>query len=236
MKDNGDLYEVLERGEDAMFQQVIDEVEGQLGLAESENRMERPTEKEYTQWKTQLDKLARARGKPFINRRWLQRTAFVAAVLILLFSLTAAALKLQLFNFVEVTRERFTQIQPIDLAESRVAEWTDVYLPSYLPDGFFVSDAFESGDAKIIEYADLEGARIIFYQYGPGSGIRLDSEDADKQMCQIGGQDAWILQKNTRCILYWYDNTCAFSLEYSMETVSELEITQMAESLIYQNE
>ena len=234
MKENSRLRDLLEQSEDALLQALIDEAEGELGQAELKELAGEPPSAEYAKWRQALHRRT-APKRAGVSKRWL-RVVVAAAIIAALLLLTVAAVRYQMLNFIERVYEQFTQLQPDTSAEARVAGWGDIYLPSYLPEGFFISSAWESGDTKIIEYTNSPGDRIIYYQYDCGSSLRLDSEDADKRACQVGGIDAWILEKDGLCTLYWWNETGIFSLEFTSGSVPETEIEQIAESLQYQEE
>lgn len=154
----------------------------------------------------------------------------VAAVLALLL-LPSAAVRNALHNLYISVMERYTQVQLNEPVEQIVSRWKNAYLPSYLPEGFSMSDADNSGEMIFIEYADANDNRITFYQYGIDSSIRLDTEGANEALpCQIGDGVGKLYEKEARTALYWSNGEQSFSVEFSSKIMQD-EIIKMAESM-----
>lgn len=226
MRPKKSIQELLEQSEDQLFQQIVDEQEGLLGIEESK-RLGSPSEEELAQWTARLNKLA-AKAAPHRRRK---RLVVVVAIIAALLAVSVLAYQVDLLNFVETVQEQFTQLSPSDPPENTVSAWVGAYCPEYVPDGYMMSDAVDNGDTKAIEYTSTEGVRFMFYQSGGDTNIRIDTEAAELSDCRIGDVTGRLVRKDGLSTLFWSTTGASFSIEYDASRTSDQEIQQLAESV-----
>lgn len=127
MRPKKSIQELLEQSEDRLFQQIVDEQEGLLGIEESK-ALEGPGEEALVRWNARLNKLAE---KPASHRRW-RRTAVVAAIIAALLAVSVLAYQVDILNFVETIQKQFTQLSPSDPPENTVSAWIGAYCPDHM--------------------------------------------------------------------------------------------------------
>lgn len=225
------IQDIFNEAEDTILKQIIDAQEGKLGLEELKQSGEPPPPDVLEKWNKGLDALECQQRKTARKHHWLRRVVVVAAVLALLL-LPSAAVRNALHNLYISVMERYTQVQLNEPVEQIVSRWKNAYLPSYLPGGFSLTDANNSGDAIFLEYSNSDEERITFYQYNDQSNSRLDTQDAeDLQTCEIGELTGHRYRKAELCTLYWSNGELNFSIEFKSSIVTWDEIIKMAESM-----
>lgn len=220
---------MLEQSEDQLFQQIVDQQEGLLGIEESK-RLGSPSEEELAQWIARLDKLV-AKAAPYRRRK---RLVVVAAIIAALLVVSVLAYQVDILNFVETIQKQFTQLSPSDPPENTVSAWIGAYCPEYVPEGYMMSDAVDNGDIKAIEYTNSEGVRFTFYQSGGNTISRIDTEAAGRVNCLVGANEGYLVRKSGQTQLLWQTTNAAFCIVFS--DTPEEEILKTAESLTNVNE
>lgn len=221
------IRELLEQSEDELFQQIIDEQEGQLGIEEA-RRLGGPSQDELARWKERLGALEKRTNQ---RRRNWKRIAITAAIIAAVLTITVLAVRTDLLNFIETVQEQFTQFST-ETPEDTVSEWPDAYLPSYVPTGYIMSDAVDNGGIRAVEYANSRGVRFTFYHYGTDTNIRIDTENADKERIYIGTAKGYLVRKGSLSTLYWSTGAASFSIEYDPTEISNHDIQLIAESVV----
>lgn len=223
------IQDLLEQSEDRLFQRIVDEQEGGLGLTEAA-RTDGPSQAALDQWTARLDKLEQQQPSPTARRRNWTRLALVAAILAAVLALSAMAFHKDILNVVETVRARFTQLSPVELPETVVAGWMDAYLPTYIPDDYMMSDATDTGDFRFVEYTDPQGNCFAFYHYGSDTVAHVDTEAADTQSCQIGIWPGLLVKKDGLSTLYWSIENTSFSIEYDSAQINDKTVLKIADS------
>ena len=224
MPENRRIRDLLEQSEDQLFQRIVDEQEGLIGLEES-RQSGGPSKEALARWTAELDKLE---ARPAPRRRW-KRVALAAAIVAAVLALSALAYQMDFLNFVETIQEQFTQLSPSEPPEKTASTWIGAYRLEYVPEGYLMSDAVDNGDTKAMEYANSEGIRFTFYQSGCDTVSRADTEAADAETRTIGGGTGYLVKKDGQSQLLWQTTDAAFCIVYG-ETPEE-EIMKIAESL-----
>lgn len=234
MAEQDKIQELIDSSEDALLQKIIDRQEGALGLEEQNQSGPSPTQAELARWEQALNELEgiAAPSKTMPKRKRLGRIALLAILAAALLLVAASALYYPLMNWVESVHERYTQFQAGNDAQVRVDLWDAVYLPTNLPTDFAISDAFEFENIKIIEYANAEGERLIFYQYGPDANVQVDTEAANKTIVTLEtGVEAYLIDKGSLSTLFWSDGGYGFSVEFQPDEIETAQIQAFAGGL-----
>jgi len=98
------------------------------------------------------------------------------------------------------------------------SDWQEVYLLTYIPEGFSITKVSASGDIKRIIFSNEETKQIISFSYCPikTSTFSLDTEDANTHKIDILGNDGYISEKyidgEKRTSIIFRNDTLVFSL------------------------
>lgn len=221
------MNELIERSEDELLQAIIDRQEGvpdQAGLFPG------PTETSLIRWHHALDEaFAPEEQCPKPTKAPRLRTVILVAILLAL--LMGSATGLIISTWIERQHEAFLQLQAGVPPDDLVAGWVQVYVPEHIPEDYAISDAVWSDTLKFIEYSDTAGTRIAFYQYSTDANIRIDTEDADKELLWPDGS-GYLFFKEQTASLSWNNGIYTFSLEYDPARVSQADIEKMAQSIV----
>lgn len=134
--------------------------------------------------------------KKNIKRHRILTTAIVLVLLAV--PVTALAVnKETVYNFVISIYDEYTTIQNKD----------EIYELTYLPSGYEFFETTTSGSILKTVYANLEGDKIVFWQYNGNVSVQLDTEETQLvQQIKIADMDALIVEKEGVCKLIWNTN------------------------------
>lgn len=98
-------------------------------------------------------------------------------------------------------------------------DWQNVYLPSYIPEGFTIQNVDRVGEITGIVYSSKDSdTQTIYFSYSPlrSSIFSIDTENSDVIKIKISGEDGYISEKSingaTRTSIVWKNDTIAFTL------------------------
>lgn len=114
--------------------------------------------------------------------------------------------------------------------ETVIQTWKGFYVPAEIPEGFQTARAVDGETAKIIEYRDSTGHRILFYQYTPDTSLDLDQERAAALSVQDNG-DAYAYEKDGTTTYYWFTEERAYVIEFPTDAVTLDAVERMVDSL-----
>lgn len=172
--------------------------------------------------------------------------AKVAMVLIIMgvslgvLAATSEAARHKIINFAIEVEKEFTNIhfQHDPKKEDKSNEssldmipkdWSNVYIPSYIPEGFKIINTVLNSSAKTIFYANEEGLQITFRQYNSEKmELMIDTEDVQIERILINGVEGLISEKEGLTILVWHDYGNSFYLGSEIERE---EIVKMAKNI-----
>lgn len=221
------MNELIERSEDELLQAIIDHQEGMLDQG---GLLPDPSEANLAHWHYVLHRAnAPEQRSPKPTKRPRLRTVILVAILLALLMGSAAGLIIS--TWIERQHEAFLQLQAGVPPDDLVAGWVQVYVPEHIPEDYAISDAVWSDTLKFIEYSDTAGTRIAFYQYSTDANIRIDTEDADKELLWPDGS-GYLFFKEQTASLSWNNGIYTFSLEYDPARVSQADIEKMAQSIV----
>lgn len=226
-----ELHDLIDSTEDKLFQTIIDRQEGALGMAEQELCGEKPL---YNWPPSHQNSVLSCAPSCGFRRRWLSR-AVVAAIIVFALAITAFAAAPTVLNWLETAHGNFVHISADESATEKIAAWTQVYVPDYVPEDYLPSDASRTEGMTVIEYVNTKGDRLIFYQYSPSSNIRIDTEFSEETVLTWkNGETAYLSSKGSTSIVYWSSSDWMFSIEYNPEDLTIDEIELMEESIQWQ--
>jgi hypothetical protein len=111
------------------------------------------------------------------------------------------------------------------------ADWTDVYYPDYLPEGYQFVKADTAGNERSITFQNEDGDILIFSQEpSEGAEVLIDKEGTENGETDVQGSTAFWSSKGGETNLMWNEYGCLFML-YGPTDLKELKKT--AEHLLY---
>ncbi len=178
------------------------------------------------------------------RRRKIVRTAAsIAAVLV-------ASTFMILYNTVEgfaASVDNFLSVVTPEAQELRITEKTGgdieidasefegMYLPSWLPDGYEISEVEIEDSWRTIFYRDQDGNLITFYIFANTSSISVDNENVNYSACYIHGIPARIIEKEGKLRIIWEDSVYAYMIIGDAEIQEDL-VTMAEETAIVQED
>ena len=155
---------------------------------------------------------------------------FVTILGISILAVSVEAIRIKLYNLAVEVMDEFTSVEIVENVES-ANNYYDIYMPTYIPEGYRLADLRNYSDVAIVQYIHDEGDTILFEQCIKGqSNLRIDTENAESRKIKIKGNksEAFIVNKNRMVALVWHDNEMMFTLA---GTIDEKELIKIAESL-----
>ena len=198
-----------------------------------------PEEKEAAFWlfleKLERMEKQRAREARALRRkRVLPRIVHAAACVILLLSIAAPfavanveAVRVKVMELLIDIQGDHTELlfKENEEAEFYVpAGWTGLRYPSYIPDGFVLTDMSEL--FCDVTFTDENGNRICFSEYRQGETIDLNSENAILSYPVINGMDVFLIERSDIMIATWATEERFYVLEANVPKEETLAIVE----------
>lgn len=158
-------------------------------------------------------------------------------VLVLMFTtvMSVEALRVRFINMLIGFENEYTSVQFADEYSDSIisgninVEWTDAYMPAYVPDGFKVVKLSNEHGYKYIDYAHDDGRLISYYEMSAMYESNIDTEGAQRvDYSEVQGLDALFIEKDGKLTLTWATEDRMFII---IAEVSENEIYKIAESV-----
>lgn len=151
--------------------------------------------------------------------------AVLAAVLVI--SVTSAFATVQMIRVgilkldIQAYDDR-TEFQLLQTGETmEVPEgWAGVFYPAYIPKGFVFSH-LDEGEAV---YFDASGNYMEFREATYGTGIAIDTEDAQVSTIYLHDTTATVVEKNGRASVIWAEHNRLFTLHLFGDRETAIEI------------
>ena len=215
---------LYEEYEDSLFKLVMHdaaEKEGKLFLEEKEklkNDLEyMPCEAGLKRFSQQLDahlKKPKAYAKRQRVLKALNRVAVaMLAVIVILFTsvATVQAFRVRVLNFLMDIQPKYTSFQLKDRGSgsesgSLVVNWTNTYVPNYIPDGYEVSSISSSESFKRIIFANQQEKKslIIYTELSEANSPGVDTENASEfETVSINGHKGTLMVKDSMVTIVW---------------------------------
>lgn len=92
-------------------------------------------------------------------------------------------------------------------------EWGGDYYPSYIPDGFEMTDIYNGLDVMFyVEYRNADNIRLDFDDDPPFAESNIDTENARVYYTDIHGEQALVAVKSTHVIIVWSEYNRIFTV------------------------
>lgn len=149
----------------------------------------------------------------------LKRAAVVILVIIAINYILVAsveAYRIKFLNTIVKIKEKFTQIDVIyDKTDEKNIpdEWEGRYYPSYIPEGYALTDKFVHEETSTLFYSNNYGDDIIIKQIKNDVSLRIDTESKEAVTVTVGmDKNALYLKKDISSSLIWRWEDTMFTL------------------------
>ncbi|MHB8076729.1 DUF4367 domain-containing protein [Desulfosporosinus fructosivorans] len=207
---------LYEEYEDSLFRLVMHdaaEKEGKLFLEEKEKLKHDPellpSEEAFQRFSQQLDTRLK-QPKAYVTRqrilKVLNRVAVaMLVVIVLLFTsvVSVEAFRVRVLNFLMDIQPKYTSFQLKESdsgsgGESPVVNWTKAYVPTYIPEGYKVSNVSNDEFVKKIVFENQQGSLILYTELSEGNSHGVDTENASVlKPITINGHEGTLVIKNS---------------------------------------
>ena len=236
---------LYEEYEDSLFKLVINdaaEKEGKLFLEENERLKNdsdfQPTKEVYEKFSQQLDVHLKKKKAYAVRQsisKLLNRSAIAIIIVIILLSTTVAnaeAVRVRVLNFFKDIKQEYTSFQlredeEVDNSRSPVVNWSKAYVPTFIPEGYEVSNTSYGDLVKKIVFKDQQGSLIIYSQLSEANSPAVDTEDAAvSKPITINGHEGLLVVKNSIVTIVWAIGNNMFTLQADTSEDTAIKIAQ----------
>lgn len=177
--------------------------------------------------------------KKFRNNSSTMRPIQKIAVIILIIGIMASisffsvdALRVRILNFFMEIRPEYTEFrleeENQDLEDSRIVNWENAFMPTYIPAGYVVESSENGELAKSITLVNTDGKIIDYAEYNEAVSFNYDTEDAVLQDITVKDETGTLIIKNDNYSIIW---TLGNSIFVIRTQISEEETKKIAESV-----
>lgn len=158
--------------------------------------------------------------------------SILAAALVILTSCTIYANREKIAAFVEKFYHTYIDVSYTDIDENAPQEIQQVYLPSYIPEGYELTDSHSNTTRVRMKWVNQNGEKIIYVQtLLTGDLLSLDSEMGEPKILTVGGISVYYAEySNTQYsnenIYVWNDGDYSYKLtvtaDFPIEEIEKL--------------
>jgi len=145
---------------------------------------------------------------------------------------TVQAFRLSVLNFLISIEPKYTsyELQDDDQSgdnEKLIVNWTNSYVPGYMPEGYEVTEMSSSGSLKKIVLENADSCRIIYTEYESESSLSIDTEDASLiKTIMINGHDGTVSTKDSTTTIVWKMDGHLFVVQGQISTDEAIKIAE----------
>lgn len=235
--------QVYEQYEDALFRMAVHQLAEEEGREWEATRQRlkslpeyQPSEEALRNFTEKLDAhLRKQRAAAWRRRamRWLQPLAMGVLALFVIFSaaMIVQAFRVKVMNLWLEIRPQFTIFRlrentPDPSSNGSIVDWTNAYVPTYIPEGYIIGSTSVSVSAREIVYEHIT-APMIYTELGESSSPMIDTENADRvERVDINGYDGTLVQKNNLTTVLWEMDDRLFLVEVWSADDTALEVAR----------
>ena len=231
--------------EDSLFRLVMNDVaekEGKLLLEENEklknNQEYVPSPESIKKFSNQLNTYFKEHKST--NRRHtfkaLNKVAVAMLAVFLVFStamLTVQAFRIDVLNFLISIEPKYTSFQLDDnesaSSKSLVVNWTNAYVPTYIPKGYEVGNISYSEPLKTLTFNNKqdEKAFIVYSEYDSSNNVEVDTENASLvETIKVNGYNGTLVSKNSIVTVAWEMDNHMFTVQTQEGTGEAIKIAE----------
>lgn len=168
--------------------------------------------------------------RPLINK-----AAVFIVILGLVFSFTftfVSAFRIEVLNFLLKFQEKYTLIRLDDNENNTDSDnsyiiWRNVYIPTYIPEGYYIYSFTNEANIKVIDFVDEHGNIITFCELSASIENTLDTENASLvKNININGNAGLLVVKEDRVSIAWSDNVKIFTLHTQLPIEETVKIAE----------
>jgi len=227
---------LYEEYEDSLFKLIMHDVadkEGQLLLEEKERLKNYPqflpSQEAVQKFSQQLDaqlKKPRAYARRRRIGQALNRAAVAMLIVLVVFFTTVAtveAVRVRVLNFLMDIQQEYTSFQLKDSGSgseggNATIDWSQAYVPTYIPEGFEVSATSQNENYKKVEFKNFQGSLITYMELSAGHKPALDTENASIfEAVTINGHEGTLVVKNSLVTINWAMDDRMFMIQGQIE-------------------
>lgn len=234
--------------EESLFRLVMSDVaekEGRLLLEENEELKNdpeyMPTADSIKKFSNQLN--AHLKKHMPYTKKWpvfkmLNRVAVAMLAVFIVFSttmLTVHAFRIKVLDFLINIEPKYTSFQLEDnnsaSSGGMVVNWTNSYVPTYIPEGYEVSSISNSDSFKKLAFQNKQNKDliIIYSEYNLSNSVVVDTENASLvETVKINGFNGTLVEKNSMVTVTWETDSHMFVIQTQ---ISPTESIKMAEGV-----
>lgn len=169
----------------------------------------------------------------------LNRVAVAMLVVIVILFTTVAsvqAVRVRVLNFLMDIQPKYTSFELKENdsgsgGRSPVVNWTKAYVPTYMPDGYKVSNISNNELLKKIVFENQQGSLILYTELTEGNNHGVDTEDAsDLKPISINGHEGTLVVKKSMVTIVWEMDNHMFTVQAQ---TSEDTAVKIAEGVKY---
>jgi hypothetical protein len=169
----------------------------------------------------------------------INKIAVVVLVVLFMFTtamVTASAFRTKVLNFIINMEEKYTSFrlkgdQTPSGEDQLKIEWTNSYAPTYVPEGYEVSNDYFSDTLKklIFSTKQNENSYILYAEYSSSNSLAVDTEQASLvETVKINDTTGTAVTKGSLISIIWEMDSHMFVVE---GTVGTEELIKIAESI-----
>lgn len=171
--------------------------------------------------------------------RIFKRTAIALMAVIISISamiVSVQAFRVQVLNFLISIEPKYTSLQLNDNnkaqgAEQLIVNWTNAYVPTYMPDGYEVGSITYTDSIKKLVFENLDKTSLITYtEYDSTNTIAVDTEGASLiEKVNINGHDGTLSTKDSVTSIAWTIDNHLISIQGQINKVEAIKIAEGVE-------
>ena len=218
--------------EDALFKMLLHDVAEHQGKALLEEQQaivdtpdSKPSELALKRFSKQLDTELRKQRKVARKQVALAAVRAMAICLVAVLTVfltamtTVSAFRTRVMNIWMDIRPEYTafQLRSGDSTEggSMVVNWSNAYVPTYIPEGYEVgSFSFNEGLKRIVLEDASSQTFILYTELDEASNLVVDTENADRfEEISLNGQTGTLVVKNNLITIVWEQEGRLFMIQ-----------------------
>ena len=190
----------------------------------------------------QEEKRARSRRQGFLYQK-IAASILIALTVFVVAAASVEAVRTKVLNIIVTITEEYMDINFQDALEDKGTDYNqlpthpaNVFRPSYLPEGFSVTETEINGQYYVIVLTDDNNNSIVIKQTPISAGLstRMDYEGAIETKVTLDNLDITVLEQQNIMIdgvqytLYWQQNNCFFTIS---SVINKDELLRIAASM-----
>ena len=240
------LNKINEEYTDNLFKLAVNDAFEKDGKLLEKERINETTENQssHEQFETFTQLLdshlqkAKPKRKIRLLPKILNKVAVAMLALIILFStamLTVDAFRVQVLNLLIRIKPEYTSFQLEDSNGDEqddgnaIVNWTNTYVPTYVPEGYIVSSVSDTNATKKITFTNTldESLFLIYTEYTSANSIAVDTEIASSiEKVNINNQDGTLSVKDSIVSVVWVMDDHLFTVQGNLSNEEAIKIAE----------